>query len=491
MPDTTTIQSLPLIQPSQAQKHVTHNEALKILDLIVQMTVASRSVAVPPATPTNGDAYIIAAGASGVWAGHVGQATTFTGIVWEFYPPKTGWTAYVVDEATAVAFDGTDWTSAAENPGLFAQVGVSATPDATNRLAVSSPASLFSHDGAGHQIKVNKALATDTASLLFQTGFSGRAEMGTAGSDNFAIKVSADGTTFTEAVEFDAATGRTVVEHGLRLTPAAGDLASPVDGEIWYDSTAAKFRAHENGANVDLISAGGGGGGGSSFLDSAFVIQDNADPSKQLKFEVNGLSTGTTRVITAPDASGTLVTADATQTLTNKTINLAANTVTGTLASTSVGMTGGGTAQDYAGFSTRAAFVAWATGKTPATGAVIDAAGYSYRYIASGTAIADLPGWVPLGYAYPDHWAQNLSPGVTDMLAAMTSALGYSATVYMSGGILCGQRHSGVEQRHPDRQQRPRHGADQDPGPVGTDPGRAGHHCAGAVVHRARRPDQL
>ena len=70
MPDTTTIQSLPLIQPSQAQKHVTHNEALKILDLIVQMTVASRSVSVPPVSPTNGDSHIIAAGATGVWVGH-------------------------------------------------------------------------------------------------------------------------------------------------------------------------------------------------------------------------------------------------------------------------------------------------------------------------------------------------------------------------------------------------------------------------------------
>ena len=51
MPDTTNIQSLPLIQPAQAQKHVTHNEALKILDLIVQMSVASR-------TPSRNRSYV-------------------------------------------------------------------------------------------------------------------------------------------------------------------------------------------------------------------------------------------------------------------------------------------------------------------------------------------------------------------------------------------------------------------------------------------------
>jgi hypothetical protein len=37
MPDTSHALSLPLIQPSQAQKHVTHNEALRILDAVVQL----------------------------------------------------------------------------------------------------------------------------------------------------------------------------------------------------------------------------------------------------------------------------------------------------------------------------------------------------------------------------------------------------------------------------------------------------------------------
>ena len=669
MPDTTNILSLPLIQPSQAQKHVTHNEALKVLDLIVQMTVASRTVAVPPVAPSLGARHIVGAGATGAWAAHVGKATTFTGIVWEFYVPMAGWTAWVVDEAAHVVYDGAVWTSPAENAAEFVQVGVSASPDATNRLTVSSPASLFTHDGAGHQLKINKAAtgnsasvllqtggsgraeigtlgddaltvkmssdgvifdevmkvtagpsgsttistptvtfgasvtsvmmgsaalgalyagiggatgdatnrlavnapatllnnagaghqlkinkatATDTASLLFQTGFSGRAEMGTSGSDDFAIKVSANGTGFTEAVAFDRATGRTKVQKGLRLTPAAGDLAGPVDGEVWYDSTAAKFRARQNGVNVDVI--GSGGGGSSTFSDAAFTLQDDADltkqarfqlsglttgntriftlpdvngtvvlnnltnttlgnqtsgvtlnigtgvtttgqtkavnigtagasgstttvligsatagamgtttfntptvafgatvtavnlpdvatfiidnldPAKKLTFEVSAITTGATRTVSAPNASGQMVLDSATQTLTNKTIDLSANTITGTMPAANVGMTGGGTVQDYAGFATRAGFVAWMSGKSPAVGAIIDAAGYSYRYVGNGTAIADLAGWVPLGYAYPDHWVQNVSPGTTDMLAAMTSALAYSATVYMSGG---------------------------------------------------------
>jgi hypothetical protein len=85
--------------------------------------------------------------------------------------------------------------------------GVNATADATTRFAVAAAASLFNHAGNGHQHKINKNSATDTASLLFQTGASGRAEMGTAGDDNFHFKVSADGSTWKEAIVIDRSTG--------------------------------------------------------------------------------------------------------------------------------------------------------------------------------------------------------------------------------------------------------------------------------------------
>lgn len=99
-------------------------------------------------------------------------------------------------------------------------VGINTAHDSGNRLAVSSPASLFTHEGAGHQVKLNKASAADTASLLFQTDFSGRAEMGTAGQDDFAIKVSADGSSWTTALAFDAASG---MASGAALTQSVGD----------------------------------------------------------------------------------------------------------------------------------------------------------------------------------------------------------------------------------------------------------------------------
>lgn len=51
-----------------------------------------------------------------------------------------------------------------------------------------------------------------------------------------------------------------------------------------------------------------------------FFISKTADPTAKMEFDVWGLSTWTTRTITVPDASGTLVYATAIQTLTNKNI---------------------------------------------------------------------------------------------------------------------------------------------------------------------------
>lgn len=82
-----------------------------------------------------------------------------------------------------------------------------ATADSTNVLSVRGSGSLYDGDSGGHQIRVNKNAAGDTASFLFQTGFSGRAEFGTIGNDDFELKVSDDGSVFTQAFVVDGGTG--------------------------------------------------------------------------------------------------------------------------------------------------------------------------------------------------------------------------------------------------------------------------------------------
>lgn len=197
--------SLPFIQPAQAQKHVTHNEALRILDAVVQLAVVSHTLTSAPADPAEGARYIVAQGATGTWAGQDGQLAVAQSGGWVFYTPGPGWRAFSAELGSDIQWQGGAWQEVGFNnlPG----VGINASADVTNRLAVSADATLLNHDGAGHQVKINKAGAGETTSLLFQTGFSGRAEMGTAGSDDFAIKVSADGAAWNTAVSVAADTG--------------------------------------------------------------------------------------------------------------------------------------------------------------------------------------------------------------------------------------------------------------------------------------------
>src|SRR5690606_5479465 len=113
-----------------------------------------------------------------------------------------------------VTWTGSGWSDASDQERRYARLGVGAAPDEANRLAVSSPAVLFNHAGEGVQAKLNKALPGDTASLLFQTGFSGRAEIGLAGSDNLSVKVSPNGAAFATARTASAATGEVGLPQG-------------------------------------------------------------------------------------------------------------------------------------------------------------------------------------------------------------------------------------------------------------------------------------
>ncbi|MBK5932931.1 uncharacterized protein DUF2793 [Rhodovulum imhoffii] len=219
MPDISANLALPFILSAQAQKHVTHNEALRVLDAVVQLAVESHSLKQPPAMVEEGARYIVAAGGTGPWQGRDDSVAVFDNGGWMFLAPRAGWRAYDRETGAGLLHDGAAWIKDGGNHQNLPGVGVNAAFDKTNRLAVSSPATLLTHEGAGHQLKVNKAGAADTASLLFQTDWSGRAEMGTAGTDDFAIKVSADGTAWTEALRISGSSGH-VSGAALQQAPA-------------------------------------------------------------------------------------------------------------------------------------------------------------------------------------------------------------------------------------------------------------------------------
>ena len=204
---------LPYIMAAQSQKHVTHNEAIRALDAVVQLAVLDRHLSAPPVSPAEGALYIVGGSPTGAWSGHAGKIAAYQDGAWMLYAPVEGWIAWIGDEDVAVVWDGIAWTALTTGGGSdpdaeFDTVAINgATADATNRLSLNAPATLLNHDGNGHQLKINKAAAGDTASLLYQTAFSGRAEMGLAGDDDFHFKVSANGSAWKEAILINRSTG--------------------------------------------------------------------------------------------------------------------------------------------------------------------------------------------------------------------------------------------------------------------------------------------
>ncbi len=207
MPDLSPALDLPFLKPSQAQKHVTHNEALQRLDLVVQLRLQETGALIPPGNPANGEIHALGADPVGAWAGQAHRLAARLEGGWQFFDPRPGWRAWDLAAARLRVWDGTAWQDPQPELQNLDGAGIGTAWDATNRLAVAAGATLFSHAGAGHQVKVNKAADGDTASLLYQSGWTGHAEIGLAGDTALSVKVSPDGTAWTEALRFDPASG--------------------------------------------------------------------------------------------------------------------------------------------------------------------------------------------------------------------------------------------------------------------------------------------
>jgi|GEM_PF-603440 len=225
---------LPHLQAAQAQKHVTHNEALEILDTVVQLSVLDIDLSTPPTTVTEGDAYIINTNATLEWAGLETQIAHWRDGAWRIITPQIGWQAWVISQNALSVFDGIAWIDPLAL-GLTSvdTLGINASSDAQNRLTVASSNTLLTHDGDSHRVKINKALSGDTASLVFQTGYSGRAEFGTSGQDDFSVKVSADGTTWNDAISIDGATGSVSLPNTQSTQGQAGGEGALITGGAW------------------------------------------------------------------------------------------------------------------------------------------------------------------------------------------------------------------------------------------------------------------
>lgn len=257
MEETTNLK-LPLLVPNQSQKEITHNEALVILDNLVNNGVKDKDLTTPPENPSQNDLYIVGVGASGDWEDKDNQLAFYDN-GWRFYQARQGTKYWVNDENCIYVFNSTSWTKfsggsggtvgggeggeSGDNTsgatalsqlddvslnsisqddilkfsnGVFTNskelnnltgLGINCECDTDNKLATKSNYVLFDNNGGDSKIKANKASTTQTASHLFQDNYSGRAEFGLIGNDDFSLKVSSDGSEWKEAFVVDKTTG--------------------------------------------------------------------------------------------------------------------------------------------------------------------------------------------------------------------------------------------------------------------------------------------
>lgn len=239
MPDTTNRLSLPTILPAQAQKHVTHNEALQILDAIVQLVVVSDDQSAPPFGALDDEVYIVAPGATGDWAGQSGALAILQGGAWMFLVPRTGWRAMVLSRNVMVSFDGTGWTAmTASELGNVQSIGLGqaidpAVPFAATLNAASWSAVTVGDGGNGDlNMVLNREGSGDDLGFTFQTGFTSKAVLGQFGTDEIRLSVSDDGITFRDGWSVDLASGR-VAQPNLPRFKAHMNFDQLVLAETW------------------------------------------------------------------------------------------------------------------------------------------------------------------------------------------------------------------------------------------------------------------
>ncbi len=225
---------LPFFQPEQNDLDLAYNDAMVALDTLVMLSVIDRDHSTPPGSPEEGDRYLVKATGSGAFAGWNDYVVVYSEGQWMQFPPRVGWTCYVQDEAALLAWDGDAWQPALDVLGGVTELqeltllGVGTTADATNPVSAKLNNALWAaktiaEGGDGHlRYKLSKESAAKTLSFLFQDNFSGRAEIGLTGDDDFHFKVSPDGSSWIDALVLDKSTGAAKLNAGLQL---AGDIS--------------------------------------------------------------------------------------------------------------------------------------------------------------------------------------------------------------------------------------------------------------------------
>lgn len=102
---------LPLLAAAQAQKEVTHNEALAIADIAMQAVVQSVAPTATPVSPEPGQCWIVGLAPTGAWAGEAGAIAAWTSGGWRFLVPFEGMQVWSIADNVMVRRDASTWVT--------------------------------------------------------------------------------------------------------------------------------------------------------------------------------------------------------------------------------------------------------------------------------------------------------------------------------------------------------------------------------------------
>ena len=126
--------ALPMLSVAQAQKEMTHNEALVLIDALLHAAVVDGPRATPPEAPAEGDCWIVDGAATGAWADEAGRLALWTAGGWRFVAPLPGMRVRRISDGATLLFDGSEWTV----PIAIANPEGGATIDLEARAAIDA-----------------------------------------------------------------------------------------------------------------------------------------------------------------------------------------------------------------------------------------------------------------------------------------------------------------------------------------------------------------
>lgn len=109
--DMTARLALPLLDAGQAQKEMTHNAALALLDIAVQPVVVAGDLDTPPETPQPGECWLVGTAPTGEWTGQAGAIAGWTAAGWRFVAPADGMTVWLADRQVTARRIGGAWVA--------------------------------------------------------------------------------------------------------------------------------------------------------------------------------------------------------------------------------------------------------------------------------------------------------------------------------------------------------------------------------------------